>query len=142
MFARDAAVPHIARSMAQPLVRAGLFGLMVCAPFIAACQPSAPATEAPVTETSAGAEDPAARSQELIEAGNQAYAAGDYELAARRFGAAAVVKEDDAAAYFGLGMALSKLGRDEDARVAYTRARRLVAEQREAEEEAEPGTAP
>lgn len=74
-------------------------------------------------------EDPAARAQALIEAGNQAYRAGDYELAARRFGAAAVVKTDDAAAYYGLGMALTRLGRDEDARVAYGRARRLTQEQ-------------
>ena len=73
--------------------------------------------------------DPAARSQALIEAGNQAYRAGDFELAARRFGAAAVIKTDDPAAYYGLGMALTRLGRDEDARVAYGRARRLTQEQ-------------
>lgn len=73
--------------------------------------------------------DPQARAQALIEAGNVAYRAGDYELAARRFGAAAVEKNDDAAAYYGLGMALSRLGRDEEARVAYGRARRLVQEQ-------------
>lgn len=74
-------------------------------------------------------EDPATRSQALIDAGNLAYRAGDYELAARRFGAAAVEKSDDPAAYYGLGMALTKLGRDEDARVAYGRARRLMQEQ-------------
>lgn len=73
--------------------------------------------------------DPAVRAQALIEAGNQAYRTGDYELAARRFGAAAVIKTDDAAAYYGLGMALTRLGRDEDARVAYGRARRLTQEQ-------------
>jgi Flp pilus assembly protein TadD len=75
------------------------------------------------------AEDPAARAQALIEAGNMAYRAGDFELAARRFGAAAVIKTDDPAAYYGLGMALGRLGRDEDARVAYGRARRLMQEQ-------------
>jgi len=74
-------------------------------------------------------EDPAARAQALIEAGNRAYKDGDFELAARRFGAAAVIKTDDAAAYYGLGMALTRLGRDEDARVAYGRARRLTQEQ-------------
>ncbi len=74
-------------------------------------------------------QDPAARSQALIEAGNLAFRAGDYELAARRFGAAAVEKSDDPAAYYGLGMALTRLGRDEDARVAYGRARRLMQEQ-------------
>jgi Flp pilus assembly protein TadD len=69
--------------------------------------------------------DPAVRAQALIEAGNQAYRAGDYGLAARRYAAAAVVKNDDPAAFYGMGMALSKLGRDEDARVAYARARAL-----------------
>jgi Flp pilus assembly protein TadD len=76
-----------------------------------------------------GAADTAARSQALIEAGNVAYRAGDYQLAARRFGAAAVEKKDDPAAYYGLGMALTRLGRDEEARVAYGRARRLMQEQ-------------
>lgn len=74
-------------------------------------------------------DDPQARAQALIEAGNQAYRTGDFELAARRFGAAAVIKTDDPAAYYGLGMALTRLGRDEDARVAYGRARRLTQEQ-------------
>jgi Flp pilus assembly protein TadD len=67
-----------------------------------------------------------ARSQALIENGNQAFRAGDFALAARRYAAAAVVDADDPAAYYGLGMALAKLGRDEQARVAYQRARDLV----------------
>ena len=62
----------------------------------------------------------AARAQALIEAGNQAYRTGDYRLAARRYAAAAVLDKDDPAAYFGMGMALQKLGRDEEARAAYT----------------------
>jgi len=66
-----------------------------------------------------------ARAQALIDAGNEAYRVGDYRLAARRYAAAAVIKKDDPAAYFGMGMALSKLGRDEEARVAYARARQL-----------------
>jgi Flp pilus assembly protein TadD len=66
------------------------------------------------------------RSQALIENGNQAFRAGDYALAARRYAAAAVIDDSDPAAYYGLGMALSKLGRDEQARAAYTRARELV----------------
>lgn len=88
--------------------------------------------------------DPSARAQALIEAGNQAYRAGDFELAARRFGAAAVIKTDDAAAYYGLGMALTRLGRDEDARVAYGRARRLTQEQtlREMDEAARADSVP
>jgi Flp pilus assembly protein TadD len=69
---------------------------------------------------------PAERAQALIEAGNQAFTAGNYGLAARRYAAAAVIREDDPAAYYGLGMALSKLGRDEDARAAYAHARELA----------------
>ena len=69
---------------------------------------------------------PAERAQALIEAGNQAFSAGNYGLAARRYASAAVVKNDDPAAYYGLGMALSRLGRDEDARAAYARARALA----------------
>ena len=66
------------------------------------------------------------RAQALIDAGNVAYRAGDFKLAARRYGAAVVVRKDDPAAYYGLGMALAKLGRDEDARAAYARARDLA----------------
>jgi Flp pilus assembly protein TadD len=69
--------------------------------------------------------DAAERAQLLIESGNQAYSGGNYGLAARRYAAAAVIREDDPAAYYGLGMALSKLGRDEDARAAYAKAREL-----------------
>jgi Flp pilus assembly protein TadD len=72
------------------------------------------------------AADPAVRAQALIDAGNQAFRAGDFRLAARRYGAAVVEKHDDPAAYYGLGMALAKLGRDEDARAAYARARELA----------------
>jgi Flp pilus assembly protein TadD len=71
-----------------------------------------------------------ARSQALIEAGNAFYRAGDATTAAKRYGAAVVVKPDDPAAYFGLGMALKKLGRDEEARRAYARARELAQQAR------------
>lgn len=71
-------------------------------------------------------QDPQQRAQELIEAGNSAYRAGNHGLAARRYAAAAVVKKDDPAAYYGMGMALSKLGRDEEARKAYAKARELA----------------
>ena len=71
-----------------------------------------------------------ARSQSLIEAGNTFYRAGDHTTAAKRYAAATVVKPDDPAAYFGLGMALTKLGRDEEARQAYTRARELAQQAR------------
>ena len=73
--------------------------------------------------------DPAVRARALIEAGNQAFSGGDYRLAARRYAAAAVNRPDDPAAFYGLGMALAKLGRDEDARAAYAKARELARRQ-------------
>ena len=72
-----------------------------------------------------GPPDPEARAQALIDAGNRAYGAGDFGLAARRYAAAAVDHPDDPAAFYGLGMALAKLGRDEEARAAYAKAREL-----------------
>lgn len=66
------------------------------------------------------------RSQVLIDSGNVAYRAGDYENAARRYASAAVAQPDDAAAYYGLGMSLAKLGRGDEARVAYAKARALA----------------
>ncbi len=72
------------------------------------------------------AEEIAARAQKLIESGNDAFKAGDFELAAKRYAAATAEKADDPAAYYGLGMALSKLGRDEQAREAYAKARELA----------------
>jgi Flp pilus assembly protein TadD len=68
----------------------------------------------------------AERAQSLIDAGNEAYGRGDYRLAARRYAAAAVVRKDDPAAYYGMAMALQKLGRDEEARAAYARSRELM----------------
>ena len=82
---------------------------------------SAGCSTGPTTEAERGH-----RSQALIESGNVAYKQGDYRLAARRYAAAAVVRKDDPAAYYGMGMALSKLGRDEEARAAYVRARELA----------------
>lgn len=72
-----------------------------------------------------------ARSQALIDSGNVAYRAHDYGLAARRYAAATLVKKDDPAAWFGFGMALTRLGRDEEARAAYARARDLAQSQRQ-----------
>lgn len=71
----------------------------------------------------AGADE---RSQALIDSGNVAYRTGEFEVAARRYASAAVAKPDDPAAYYGLGMALAKLGRDDEARTAYARARSLA----------------
>lgn len=72
------------------------------------------------------AEDPGARAQALIAAGNAAYRDSSYEMAAKRYASAAVVMPNDPAAYYGLGMALSRLGRDDDARAAYAKARELL----------------
>lgn len=66
------------------------------------------------------------RSQVLIDSGNVAYRTGDYENAARRYASAAVAQPEDAAAWYGLGMALAKLGRGDEARVAYAKARALA----------------
>jgi Flp pilus assembly protein TadD len=65
------------------------------------------------------------RAQALIDSGNVAFRGGDFEDAARRYASAAVAGPDDPAAWFGLGMALARLGRDDDARVAYAKARSL-----------------
>ncbi len=73
--------------------------------------------------------DPAAasqlRAQALIDSGSAAFRSGDFAAAAKRYASAVVVGPEDAAAYYGLGMALAKLGRDDDARVAYAKAREL-----------------
>lgn len=75
---------------------------------------------------------PTVRAQALLDSGNGAFRSGDYGLAARRYAAAAVLRPDDPAAYYGMGMALSRLGRDEDARSAYARARQLAQARRPA----------
>jgi len=97
--------------------RAARHGIALALVLIAAGCGGAKQATAPVDATE--------RAQLLIESGNQAYSGGNYGLAARRYAAAAVIREDDPAAYYGLGMALSKLGRDEDARAAYAKAREL-----------------
>ena len=65
------------------------------------------------------------RAQALVDSGNAAFRGADYTTAAKRYAAAAVVNPDDPAAFYGLGMALAKLGRDDEARVAYARSREL-----------------
>ncbi len=85
---------------------------------LAACSAPKPAAE----ET---AEARQLRVQTLIDSGSAAYRNADFTAAAKRFAAAAVVNPEDPAAFYGLGMALSKLGRDDEARVAYARSREL-----------------
>lgn len=84
---------------------------------LAACSPASPPPAKP-----AGSFE---RSQALIDSGNVAFRAGAFEDAARRYASATVANPDDPAAYYGLGMALAKLGRDDDAREAYAKARAL-----------------
>src|ERR1041385_7213658 len=63
------------------------------------------------------------RAQALIDSGSAAFRTGDFAMAAKRYASAAVVSPEDPAAYYGLGMALARLGRDDEARVAYARAK-------------------
>ncbi len=79
-------------------------------------------------ETHTATPDPQLRSQALIDSGNAAFKVKDFEAAAKRYASAVEVKSDDPAAYYGLGMALSRLGRDDEAREAYARARALLAQ--------------
>ena len=116
--------PRSVRGTRGLVVHAALLAALLVASALAGCVTHTPQDEAKARQ---------ARSQALIDAGNAAYRSHDYDLAAKRYAAAVVVKKDDAAAYFGLGMALKKLGRDEEARAAYGRARELAQEQRSAE---------
>jgi Flp pilus assembly protein TadD len=81
---------------------------------------------APARKPETAAANPQMRSQALIDSGNVAFKAKDFEGAAKRYASAAAVQPDDPAAYYGLGMALSRLGRDEEAREAYAKARALM----------------
>jgi len=68
------------------------------------------------------------RSQAFIDAGNEAYRAADYELALKRYAAAAVADPRDPAAYFGMGMTFTRLKREDEARAAFARAQALSRE--------------
>jgi Flp pilus assembly protein TadD len=89
----------------------------LCVAFLAGCGGSpAPAPPADASQL---------RAQALVDSGNSAFRSADYATAAKRYAAAAVVNPEDPAAFYGLGMALAKLGRDDEARVAYARSRVL-----------------
>ncbi len=96
--------------------------LFACTLFLAACQPRQAAPPA-------HAIDPLVRSQALIDSGNAAFKAKDYAGAAKRYASAVSVAPDDPAAQYGLGMALAKLGREDEARQAYAKARELARSQ-------------
>jgi Flp pilus assembly protein TadD len=96
------------------------FALLFVLSLLPAAGCSAPKPPAP--EPAAAAK---ARAQALIESGSAAFRAGDFSAAAKRYASAVVVSPEDPAAFYGLGMALAKLGRDDEARVAYAKAREL-----------------
>ena len=79
----------------------------------------------PAEEAAARAWRDSVRAQALIDSGNVAFADSDWAEAARRYSSAVVTRPDDPAAFYGLGMALQRLGRDEEARVAFAKARDL-----------------
>ena len=99
-----------------------LSALVLAALVLAGCTKSPP-TPHSTTATTAGP----LRSQALIDSGNAAFRAKAFDDAARRYASAVAIQPDDPAAYYGLGMALSRLGRDDEARVAYAKARELAA---------------
>ncbi len=101
-------------------VRPALLALLLAAACAGGCGESRPTSQV------ATAEGTRLRAQAVIDSGNAAYRGSDYAVAAKRYAAAAVVSPDDPAAFYGLGMALAKLGRDDEARVAYARSRELT----------------
>jgi Flp pilus assembly protein TadD len=96
---------------------AGAAGVALAAGFVlAGCSPRGTGRTEAVAQ---------ARAEALIASGNAALTAGDDDLAARRYAAATVAAPGDPAAWFGLGIALSRLGRDDEARAAYAKAKEL-----------------
>ena len=106
--------PH--RSLAR------LPAVLLLAALAAGCAPARPAPDA--------AEAAAARFRTLIEEGDRLYLEGDFRMAARRYAAASAIAPDEPAVHQGLGAALARLGRDEEARAAFARAKELEAEVR------------
>lgn len=100
---------HVALLLA--LLAAALLGLTSCG------KKADTASRAPMADS--------LRAQALIDSGNAALRNGAFAEAAKRYASAAVVRPEDPAAFYGLGMALSRLGRDDEARVAYAKAREL-----------------
>ena len=92
---------------------------------------SDPSAAAPSTASSSVSSS-RERSQAFITAGNDAYKAGDFELALKRYAAAAVADPRDPAAYFGMGMTFTRLKREDEARAAYARAQQLAREEKAA----------
>jgi Flp pilus assembly protein TadD len=101
--------------------RIALLALLALAPAAGCSRPAASphAAGAPAVTTR--------RAQALIDSGNAAFREKDYDLAARRYASAVALDPADPAAHYGLGMALARLGRDDEAREAYARSRALQA---------------
>ena len=111
--------------------RAGLAALTLAMLVGAGCAKksgSADSTAAPAPASSTVSSS-RERSQAFITAGNDAYKAGDFELALKRYAAAAVADPRDPAAYFGMGMTFTRLKREDEARAAYARAQQLAREE-------------
>lgn len=104
--------------MRRPLLTAATLAMLLA---LAACGRTGP-DEAAMPS----GHDPILRAQALIDSGNASYRAQDYATAAKRYAAAAVASPKDPATFYGLGMALTKLGRDDEAREAYAKARDLA----------------
>ncbi len=96
---------------------------------LAGCAKKSAGTAASGSTPAASIDGGRARSQAFIVAGNDAYKAGDYELALKRYASAAVADPRDPAAYFGMGMTFSRLKREDEARAAYARAQQLAREE-------------
>lgn len=92
---------------------------------LAGCDRAAPAKGEAGAGAAAGSGSGRGRSQAFIEAGNEAYRAADYELALKRYAAAAIADPRDPAAYFGMGMTFTRLKREDEARAAFARAQQL-----------------
>jgi Flp pilus assembly protein TadD len=96
--------------------------VLLLAALAAGCTPARPAADP--------AEAAAERFRTLIEEGDRLYLEGDFRMAARRYAAASAIAPDEPVVHQGLGAALARLGRDEEARAAFARARELEAEAR------------
>lgn len=108
---------------------APLLWVVVVALGLAGCAKSDRAASATPPAATPAPTEGRARSQAFIDAGNEAYRSGDFELALKRYAAAAVADPRDPAAYFGMGMTFTRLKREDEARAAFARAQQLSREE-------------
>ena len=105
------------------------FAWIACAGFLGCGAPSPSKGQAPPGNPSAAVPG-RTRSEAFIEAGNEAYRTSDFDLALKRYAAAAVADPRDPAAYFGMGMTFTRLKREDEARAAFAKAQQLSREER------------